>query len=122
VRLNRRTGRWEAQGFHHRYLGHDMPDRRVGPILVEGYDGIYAARVSMKGPHGWVQKRTPSTFFPDHWAPKKVKAAIDEAFANRVSSPDPHRWRGMAHGLVIDGSYHRNGHWNSAWPVLEDDW
>jgi hypothetical protein len=111
---------WTAQGLHHRYLGHNMPDRRVGPILRHDYNGAYAAEVSMKGPNGWIAKRGGSTFFPDHWTPQKVVAAIEEAFARRTNAPGraARRWRGWAHGVPIEGSYDARGAWDSAWPVL----
>ncbi len=115
----RRTaaGGWQARGLHHRFLGHDMPDRRVEPI-ERHVDGTHNARVWMKDPTGeWTPKRSVSTFFPDNWTPQRVNASIEEAFARRVDLPGGKRWRGSSNGLTIEGSYHRNGDWDSAWPV-----
>jgi hypothetical protein len=97
-----------------------MPDRIVRPIGLPRDDGVYAARVSMKVPGGaWVSKK--SSFFPDFWPPQKVKEAIEQAFADREVLEEGRRWRGASHGLVIDGSFHRNGSWDSAWPFIEDE-
>jgi hypothetical protein len=113
---------WTAQGLHHRYLAHDMPDRRVGPHLDETIEGTYTARVSMKGPGGaWVEKKTISSFFPDHWTPQRVKQTIDEAFSRGTPVPGTsgRRWRGEAGGIPIKGSYSLSGNdWDSAWPEV----
>lgn len=115
-------GEWAAQGLHHRYLGHDMPDRRVGPIIDEGPFGTYTALVSMRGPGGtWIEKRGVTTFFPDHWQPRHVVAAIDDAFAHSTVVPGTNgrRWSGVSRGLPIEGSYDRRGNWDSGWPIVQ---
>ncbi|MEU8799391.1 EndoU domain-containing protein [Spirillospora sp. NPDC048819] len=112
-------------GYHHRFMGQDWPDRRVGPVTATGPHGTYRARVQMRDGNGqWVDKPFASTFFPDNWTPQSVDRTIRNAFDNHtVTAQDrfgnPRRWQGMADGLVVEGSFNRSGRdWNSAWPVF----
>ena len=114
----------QASGWHHRFMGADLPDRQVVRIQRRATNGTYTADVRMRGgPTGsWYDKPGGSSFFPDNWTPQQVDRTINSAFAN--SSPVPgtngRRWRGYADGFRVEGSYHRNGRdWNSAWPIVE---
>ncbi|MEU5881172.1 EndoU domain-containing protein [Spirillospora sp. NPDC047279] len=121
-------GNWTAGGYHHRFMGQDWPDRRIGPVTATGPNGTYRARVQMLGPgNQWVDKPYPSTFFPDNWTPQQVDRSIRGAFDNRVdvqgsAGPDglARRWRGVGEdGMLIEGSYKRSSrNWDSAWPVV----
>lgn len=124
VRLAR--GQWTGSGWHHRFMGQDPVDRRVTEVLRRDVNGCYAANVEMRGPNGqWYGKSAGSTFFPDNWTPRQVSDTIHEAFANSTvvagTADRPRRWRGMANGIVVEGSYNQTGkNWNSGWPIVAD--
>lgn len=109
-------------GYHHRYQGHDDADRRVTVRDRDPNTGVYRGDVQMKGPNGqWISKPQGSTFFPDNWTPQRVNASIEKAFANREVSKDGKRWSAVVDGVLIQGSFKRNGKqngWDSAWPVM----
>ncbi|SNS93318.1 EndoU nuclease [Asanoa hainanensis] len=112
-----------GSGWHHRFMGQDPPDRRVVRVTRRSVDGTYAADVEMRGgPTGaWYPKPAGSSFFPDNWTPQRVDRAINDAFDSGSTIPGTggRRWRGQADGLLIEGSYHRNGRtWNSGWPIV----
>jgi hypothetical protein len=116
-------GGLRGSGWHHRFMGQDPPDRRVTRVTRRGVDGTYAADVEMRGgpSGGWYPKPAGSSFFPDNWTPQRVDRAIDDAFTSGGPIPGTNnrRWRGTADGLLIEGSYHRNGRtWNSGWPIV----
>src|SRR5262245_37087073 len=119
---DRATGGWRGQGWHHRFMGQDQVDRRVVSITRRAPNGTYAARVEMRGPGGtWVPKPAGSSFFPDNWTPQRVVGSIDSAFSGHSVVPGSggRRWRGIADGILMEGSFHRNGGWNSAWPIVQ---
>ncbi|TYK48935.1 EndoU domain-containing protein [Actinomadura decatromicini] len=112
-------------GYHHRFMGQDWPDRRIGNVTATGPHGTYRARVQMRDDNGqWVDKPFPSTFFPDNWTPQSVDGTIRKAFDGHTVTQfdrhgNPRRWQGMADGIVVEGSFHRNGRdWDSGWPVF----
>jgi hypothetical protein len=62
------------------------------------FDGVFVARIQVRDPDtgGWVTKRPPSNFFPDHWSKRQVEKEIEEAFYN--SKPiDNERWKGFSY-------------------------
>ncbi|WP_190851185.1 EndoU domain-containing protein [Actinomadura sp. RB99] len=109
-------------GYHHRFMGRDDLDRRVTVLDRDPHTGVYRGDVQMKGPNGqWMTKPHGSTFFPDNWSPQRVNSAIEKAFASKTVSSDGKRWSGTVDGIVIQGSFKRNGMknaWDSAWPVM----
>lgn len=115
-------GRPTPTGYHHRFLGRDDADRRVTVLDRDPHTGVYRGDVQMRGPNGqWITKPQGSTFFPDNWSPQRVNSAIEKAFANHQVSPDGKRWSGVVDGVLIQGSFKRNGKkngWDSAWPVM----
>ena len=115
-----RTGNLVGSGWHHRFMGEDLPDRRVTRVTSRGVNGTYRADVEMKGPGGqWYGKPQGSSFFPDNWTPQHVDSTIKDAFANHTPTQGGRRWRGSANGVLVEGSFKRGGRdWDSAWPVV----
>ncbi len=88
---------------------------------------------TLNPPHGaWKPKAGPqgtSTFFPDHWTPAQVDAAIPGAFRHQTPVPNPphvdpnlppQKWRGEHNGITIEGFYNKNPPpaFTHGWPVL----
>jgi hypothetical protein len=116
-------GTLRGSGYHHRFMGTDPPDRRV-TVTRRGSNGTYAGDVEMRGPNGWLPKPGGSSFFPDNWTPQQVDRTIRDAFAGAQPVPGTggRRWRGLSNGVVVEGSYKRNGRqndWDSAWPIVQ---
>lgn len=114
-------------GYHYRPGGQDFPDRRIVPGSINRPDpnGPYEARPEFldrsTNPPRWVPKAGNggvSTFFPDHWTPAQVDAAIPTAFKNARRIPNTNMWEGEYKGVKIQGWYDNNGNLGNGWPVL----
>jgi len=114
-------------GYHYRPGGQDFPDRRIVPGSVNRPtpDGPYSARPEYfdhgGNPPGWVPKSGNggvSTFFPDHWTPAQVDAAIPTAFQNARPIPGTSRWEGFYRGVRIEGWYGPGQSLGNGWPTL----
>ncbi|MDP9794342.1 hypothetical protein J2S43_002854 [Catenuloplanes nepalensis] len=139
------TGHPRVVGYHYRPGGRDFPDRRVvpGSINRPTAGGPYEAKPQILdrsvNPPVWRNKTSNggySTFFPDHWTPAQVDAAIPGAFARSTPVPagtpggTPALWRGEYRGVQIEGWYLKdaNGHFvtdsagnkvpGNGWPLL----
>lgn len=135
-----RPGMSSGSGYHYRPGGKDFPGRRLvpGTKVVNTKTGAYRAEpeffdATLNPPHGaWKPKGGNggvSSFFPDHWTPAQVDAAIPGAFrgASHVPGtgatglPGSHgsMWRGTYNGLVVEGYYDGTpGGFAHGWPVV----
>jgi hypothetical protein len=124
-----RPGKPTGSGFHYRPGGQDWADRRLVPGTVkrDPLTGAYTARPefldrTVPPPPGvWKPKggnNGVSSFFPDHWTPAQVDAAIGGAFRNSVRSPGGDTWIGQYGGLTIEGYHHGAAGYTHGWPVL----
>jgi hypothetical protein len=109
----------EAVGYHHRPNGVDPPDARVRQIVQppDG-NGVYRARVALRDPAtgGWIDKKAPSTFFPDAMSDDEVVGAVLAAFREGAMRGDGQFVGGSGRGFAIEG-WHQNGRINSAFPL-----
>jgi hypothetical protein len=111
VRPTKPTG----SGYHYRPGGSDMPGRRLKPgsIRRNSRTGVYSARPeyfdpALDPPQGrWKPKGGNggvSTFFPDHWTPAQVDAAVSGAFRSPTMVPgSTTMWQGEYYGIKIQG-------------------
>jgi hypothetical protein len=114
--INRRG---EAVGYHHRNGGVDPPGAKVLHIVQPpDASGVYRARVALRDPKtgGWIDKRAPSTFFPDAMSDDEVIAAILAAFRDGRRRGDGQFTGASGHGFAIEGWF-QNGRINSAYPL-----
>jgi hypothetical protein len=97
------------------------PNVRVTEIIdAPDVNGVYKAKIQVRDPAtgGWVSKRAPSDFFPDHWSKRQTQNEIKEAFYN--SKPvSKSMWEGVSpSGVKIQGYYKvPDGAAATAWPV-----
>ncbi len=123
-----RPGQPKGSGYHYRPGGKDFPDRRIKPGTVnrDPRTGAYEAEPEFfdptrNPPHGeWKPKAGNggvSSFYPDHWTPAQVDAAVPGAFRNAVPAGG-NMWRGTYRGLTIEGFYDGAGGFTHGWPVL----
>jgi transglutaminase-like putative cysteine protease len=109
----------EAVGFHHRPHGVDPAGARVLRI-VQGPDahGVYRARVAIRnGANGaWIDKRAPSTFFPDDMSDDEVVAVIVAVFRSAHRRRDGRFVGDSGRGFAVEGWY-QNGRINAAYPL-----
>ena len=125
-----KPGAPKGSGYHYRPGGQDFPGRRLQPgtVVRDPKTGAYRAKPeffdpTINPPHGgWKSKAGPnggeSSFFPDHWTPAQVDAAIPGAFANAVPVPNSNKWRGVYNNVVIEGFYNSSGGFTHGWPVV----
>ena len=109
----------EAVGYHHRPNGVDPPGARVRQIVQPpDASGVYRARVALRDPAtgGWIEKKAPSTFFPDAMSDKEVVDAVLGAFRDGRRRGDGQFVGGSGRGFAIEGWY-QNGRINSAYPL-----
>jgi len=109
----------EAVGYHHRPNGVDPPGARVQQIVQPPEaSGVYRARVALRDPAtgGWIDKKAPSTFFPDAMSDNEVIGAILAAFREGARPGDGQFVGGSGRGFAIEGWY-QNGRINSAYPL-----
>jgi hypothetical protein len=111
--------RGEAVGYHHRPNGVDPPGARVVQIVASpNASGVYRARVAIRDPSTgrWIDKKAPSTFFPDALSDRDVIAAILAAFNDGRLRADG-RFIGDSHrGFAIEGWY-EHGRIVAAYPL-----
>lgn len=125
-----KPGMPKGSGYHYRPGGQDFPGRRLvpGTKQVDPKTRAYRAEPeffdpTINPPHGaWKPKAGnggESSFFPDHWTPAQVDAAIPGAFRNAAPVPGyPNKWRGTYNGLTIEGFYNASGGFTHGWPVV----
>lgn len=114
--INRRG---EAVGYHHRQNGVDPPEARVMRIVQPpDASGIYRARVALRNPMtgAWIDKKAPSTFFPDAMSDDEVVEAILAAFQDGSRRGDGEFIGASGRGFAIEGWY-QNGRINAAYPL-----
>jgi hypothetical protein len=109
----------EAVGYHHRPNGVDPPGARVRQIVQPpDPSGIYRGRVTLRDPAtgAWIDKKAPSTFFPDTMSDNEVIDAVLAAFQAGRRRGDGQFVGGSGRGFAIEGWY-QNGRINSAYPL-----
>ncbi len=109
----------EAVGYHHRPNGIDPPGARVRQMVQPpDASGVYRARVSLRDPAtgGWIDKKAPSTFFPDAMSDNEVIDAVLMAFHGGAKRRDGQFVGGSGRGFTIEG-WHQSGRINSAYPL-----
>jgi hypothetical protein len=109
----------EAVGYHHRLNGVDPPGARVERIVQPpDASGVYRARVALRDPATgeWIDKKAPSTFFPDAMSDDEVVAAVLAAFQTGRRRRDGQFVGTSGRGFAIEGWYH-NGRINAAYPL-----
>ena len=113
------NGRGEAVGYHHRPNGVDPPGARVQRIVqAPDAGGIYRARVALRDPAtgAWVEKKAPSTFFPDAMSDDQVIQAVLAAFRDGRRRGDGQFIGASGRGFSIEG-WSQNGRINAAYPL-----
>ena len=111
--------RGEAVGYHHRPNGVDPPGARVERIVQPpDANGIYRARVALRDPAtgAWIDKKAPSTFFPDALSDDQVIEAVLAAFQAGRRRGDGQFIGASGRGFAIEGWY-QNGRINAAYPL-----
>ena len=109
----------EAVGYHHRPNGVDPPGARVERIVQPpDASGVYRARVALRDPMTgvWIDKKAPSTFFPDAMSDDAVIGAVLAAFQAGRSRDDGQFIGASGRGFAIEGWY-QNGRINAAYPL-----
>ena len=109
----------EAVGYHHRPNGVDPPGARVRQVIqMPDAGGVYRARVTLRDPTNgeWIDKKAPSTFFPDTMSGAEVVGAILAAYRDSRRRGDGQFIGASGRGLTIEGWY-QNGRINSAYPL-----
>jgi Bacterial EndoU nuclease len=113
------NGRGEAVGYHHRPNGVDPPGARVQRIVQPpDVSGIYRARVALRDPAtgAWIDKKAPSTFFPDAMSDGEVIESVLAAFQAGRRLSDGHFVGASGRGFTIEGWY-QNGRINAVYPL-----
>jgi hypothetical protein len=109
-----------AVGFHHRgSIGYQRHARITRMTKSPNAQAVYEAKVEIYDPHRgrWIEKLTPSTFFPDSWSRAQVVDEIRGAFNNQTPTSGA-RWEGISpSGLIIRGFLDNAGNINTAYPV-----
>lgn len=119
IELGEINHRDEAVGYHHRPNGVDPPGARVTRVVQPpDATGIYRARVALRDPAtgAWVQKKAPSTFFPDVMSSGEVVEAILAAFHDARAGNGGWFVGRSGSGFAIEGWY-QNGRINAAYPL-----
>ena len=109
----------EAVGYHHRSNGVDPPGARVERIVQPpDASGVYRARVALRDPMTgiWIDKKAPSTFFPDAMSDNELIEVILAAFQTGHRRGDGQFIGASGHGFAIEGWY-QNGRINAAYPL-----
>ena len=109
----------EAVGYHHRLNGEDPPGARVERIVQPpDASGVYRARVVLRDPATgeWIDKKAPSTFFPDAMSDDEVVAAVLAAFQTARRRSDGQFVGTSGRGFAIEGWY-QSGRINAAYPL-----
>jgi Bacterial EndoU nuclease len=111
--------RGEAVGYHHRANGIDPTSARVVRIVQPpNANGVYRARVAIRDPAtgAWVQKKAPSTFFPDAMSDDEVINSVLTVFHAARTGGDGQFVGDSGRGFAIEGWY-QNGRINAAYPL-----
>jgi hypothetical protein len=109
----------EAVGYHHRPNGVDPPGARVeGIVQPPDASGVYRARVALRDPMTgvWIDKKAPSTFFPDAMTDNEIIDAVLAAFQAGRRRGDGQFIGASGRGFAIEGWY-QNGRINAAYPL-----
>jgi len=109
----------EAVGYHHRLNGVDPPGARVERIVQPpDASGIYRARVALRDPATgmWIDKKAPSTFFPDAMTDHEVIEAVLVAFQSGRRRGEGQFIGASGRGFAIEGWY-QSGRINAAYPL-----
>jgi hypothetical protein len=109
----------EAVGYHHRSNGVDPPGARIERIVQPpDENGVYRARVALRDPMTgvWIDKKAPSTFFPDAMSDNEVIEAVLAAFQSGRRRGDGQFIGASGRGFAIEGWY-QNGRINAAYPL-----
>ena len=109
----------EAVGYHDRLDGVDPLGARVERIVQPpDANGVYRARVALRDPAtgDWIDKKAPSTFFPDAMSDDEVIEAILAAFQTSHRRGDGQFIGASGRGFAIEGWY-QNGRINAAYPL-----
>jgi hypothetical protein len=115
-----------GSGYHYRPGGQDFPGRRIRPgtTVRDTRTGVYRAEPEFYDPQlgTWKPKAGNggvSTFYPDHWTPAQVDAAVPGAFGNSTRIPGTNMWQGTYGGIRIEGYYTGGGSgFTHGWPVM----
>jgi len=97
----------------------DPPGARVQRIVQPpDASGIYRARVALRDPATgeWIDKKAPSTFFPDAMSDHEVVEAVLAAFEAGNRRGDGQFIGASGRGFAIEGWY-QNGRINAAYPL-----
>ncbi|MBO2446090.1 EndoU domain-containing protein [Actinomadura barringtoniae] len=122
-----KPGMPKGSGYHYRPGGEDFPGRRLKPgsVVKDPKTGAYKAEPEFwddsLNPPGWKPKKGNggvSTFFPDHWTPQQVDAAIPGAFQHATPIPGTNMWQGKYQGLTIQGFFDGAGGYTHGWPTF----
>src|SRR4029077_13476318 len=109
----------EAVGYHHRLNGVDPPRARVERIVQPPRaNRVCRARIALRDPMTgvWIDKKAPSTFFPDAMTDGEVIEAILAAFQTERRRGDGQFIGASGRGFAIEGWY-QNGRINAAYPL-----
>ena len=109
----------EAVGYHHRLNGVDPPGARVQRIVQPpDATGVYRARVALRDPAtgAWIDKKAPSTFFPDAMSDDQIVEAVLAAFQAGSRRGDGQFIGASGRGFAIEGWF-RNGRIDAAYPL-----
>lgn len=109
----------EAVGYHHRAGGHDAPGARLLSVIEPpDASGVYRAFVALRNPATgeWVEKKEPSTFFPDGMSREAVVAAVLAAFHHGRLRGDGRFIGPSGYGFDVEGWYER-GRIVAAYPL-----
>ena len=109
----------EAVGYHDRLDGVDPLGARVERIVQPpDANGVYRARVALRDPAtgDWIDKKAPSTFFPDAMSDDEVVAAVLAAFQTGRRRGDGQFIGASGRGFAVEGWY-QNGRINAAYPL-----
>ena len=101
------------------YHPHPLRHARVRQIVQPpDASGVYRARVALRDPvtAGWIDKKAPSTFFPDAMSDNEIIGAILAAFRDGARRGDGQFVGESGRGFAIEGWY-QNGRINSAYPL-----
>ncbi|MGC2201227.1 MAG: EndoU domain-containing protein [Stellaceae bacterium] len=109
----------EAVGYHHRPNGIDPVGARLLQIVQPPDEHqVYRGRVAIRDRRSgvWVQKKAPSTFFPDAMSDPDVIEAILLAFHSGQMRDDGQFVGPSGRGFTIEGWF-QNGRISAAYPL-----